>query len=50
MHSVSSTRGIFASGVGYGPWFDAAAARSWRVTGVIAIDVRLRSSMTAGVE
>src|ERR1700683_1819593 len=36
-HSVSSTRGMRARGVGYGP--DAAnAARSLRVTGVSAID------------
>ena len=37
-HSVSSTRGMRAKGVGYGPCGANAAARSLRVTGVTAID------------
>ena len=47
-HSVSSTRGMRASGVGYGPCGDAAAARSLRVTGVTAIAARLRASIVGG--
>ena len=47
-HSVSSTRGIRSSGVGYGPCAKA-AARSLRVTGVSAIDARPSASSSAGV-
>ena len=39
-HSVSSTRGMRASGVGYGPCA-VTASRSLRVTGVSAMDARL---------
>jgi hypothetical protein len=47
-HSVSSTRGIRSSGVGYGPCAKA-VARSFRVTGVSAIEARLSASFAAGV-
>ncbi|SPE19016.1 hypothetical protein SBA5_180049 [Candidatus Sulfotelmatomonas gaucii] len=47
-HSVSSTRGIRSSGVGYGPGANA-SARSLRVTGVSAICALRSASSCAGV-